>query len=343
MRIIDAHTHVYSIEDEFAQIYALAERLRYDKLTVLSLQSNGDLLQNLICALCKVKHPGITYAFGGLDYITGRDYVSQVKNLREMGFDGVKMLEGKPTCREKLGMALDDPAYDGYYSYLEETGFPVLLHVADPGTFWDREKIPGWALEHGWFYDDSHVPYEQYYDEVEHMLDKHPRLRAIFAHFFFLSGEPERMQRFLDAHPLVSIDVTAGIEMYEDFSKDPAFWREFFIKNSGRIIYGTDSTDQPLQSEGEKDVSINGYAAVEIDFLRYDREIEIFGMKLHGIGLPQSALERIFASNYIEYAGDTPRLMDFEALKREAAFISKYLSDKNDVQKLNMIISKLNL
>ena len=112
MKIIDAHTHVHNWKENSAPLYALAKRLNYDMLTVLSLQCTGNLLQNFICALCKITHPGMTYAFGGLDYITGRDFAAQAKNLREMGFDGIKMLESKPTTRKKLNKAIDDTAYD---------------------------------------------------------------------------------------------------------------------------------------------------------------------------------------------------------------------------------------
>jgi len=340
MKIIDAHTHIYNIKENFTPLYTLGKRLDYDMLTVLSLQSAGNLLQNLVCALCKITHPGTTYAFGGFDYKTGRDLLSQAKNLRETGYDGIKMLEGKPTARKVLNIALNDPMYDECYSYLEETGFPVLCHVADPHEFWDKEKVPDWALERGWFYDESHVPYGQYYDDVESMLHKHPKLRAIFAHFFFLSGNPDRAQKFLNDHPSVSIDLTAGVEMYEDFTKDPAFWREFFIKNQSRLIFGTDSTDSSNLNDDGK-VALNGYAGMEIEFLKYDKEIEIFGKKIRGIGLPENAQERIFALNYQEFVGDKPLPMNIDLLIKEADFIRGYLKNDDDIEMLEYIIAQI--
>ena len=342
MIIVDSHTHIRDIENNSASLYALAKRLNYSQLTVASLQCAGDLTQNLTCALCKLTHPGMTYAFGGLDYATGRDFASQAESLRAMGFDGVKMLEGKPTTRRMLGKALCDPQYDEYYSFLEATGFPVLLHVADPPEFWDKDKVPDWAVEHGWFYNENDVPYAQYYDEVEALLAKHPKLRATFAHFFFLSGEPEHAQRFLDAHPLVSIDITAGVEMYENFSLNPPLWREFFIKNSDRIIFGTDSSDAPDDGEAASDdVDISGYAAMEIAFLRDDREIEIYGKRLHGLGLPDEALRRIFSENFHRLVGQEPRPMDAHALTNEAKFIRAYIKNTEEAKKLDCLVARL--
>ena len=341
MTIVDAHTHISNVKERFAPIYALAERLGYSQLTVMSLQCAGRLTQNAICALCKALNPKTTYAFGGLDYVTGRDFAAQAKSLRAMGFDGMKMLEGKPTTRALLGNALDDQKYDGYYGFLEETAFPVVLHVADPPEFWDKDKVPSWAVEHGWFYGEGdHAPVNQYYDEVENMLRKHPKLRAIFAHFFFLSGEPARAQKFLDDHPLVSIDVTAGIEMYENFSIDPAFWRVFFVKNSHRIIFGTDSSDQALDESGDE-VDISGYAAMEIDFLRYDKPITVYDKKLHGLGLPESAQRRIFSENYHALVGKTPRPIDIPAMIAEAVLLRGYLKTDEDRQTMDTIVSQL--
>jgi len=346
MKIIDAHTHVYNIKENYEPLYKLGKRLNYDRLNVLSLQCTGNLLQNLNCALCKISHPEIpTYAFGGLDYKTGRDFLTQAQNLRAMGFDGIKMLEGKPTVRKNLNKALDDPDYDAYYSYLEETGFPVLFHVVDPPEFWDREKVPDWAYANGWFYDESYTPYGQYYDEVENMLNKHPKIRAIFAHFYFLSGEPGKAQKFLDDHPSVSIDLTAGVEMYENFTKNPDFWHDFFIKNSDRLIFGTDSSDAPnLNDDGETadgKVALNGYAGMEIEFLKDNKIIEIFDKKIHGIGLPQDIQEKIFAANFEKYAGETPLPMNIDLLMQEANFIKSYLKNDGDIKTLDYIVKQI--
>jgi len=344
MTIIDAHIHIGNIKEKFKPVYALAEHLNYSKINLLSLQCAGNLLQNLTCALCKALNPKTTYAFGGLDYLTGRDFLTQVQNLKALGFDGIKMLEGKPTTRRKLGLALSDPKYYEYFKFMEDESFPVLLHIADPPEFWDEEKVPSWAKEHGWFYNETDVPYDQYYDEIDKVLEKHPKLRAIFAHFYFLSDNPERVQKFLDDHPLIFIDVTAGIEMYENFSKDPAFWREFFIKNDKRIIFGTDSSDaddQPDASDADEKVDIRGYAEMEVEFLRSGKEIKVFDKKIKGINLPEDSQKLIFAENFLSLVGNEPKPLDIEALKKEAAFIRGFLQTNEEKETLDLILSML--
>ena len=130
--------------------------------------------------------------------------------------------------------------------------------------------------------------------------------------------------------------------MYENFSKDPAFWREFFVKNSRRIIFGTDSTDEPdVSGDSDEKVDISGYAGMELDFLLKDSELCIYDKKLHGLGLPDSAREQILAKNFIQYVGDAPRAMDIEKLKQEAAFLRGFISDAEDIKVLDEIISKI--
>jgi predicted TIM-barrel fold metal-dependent hydrolase len=338
IRIVDAHIHLLNNNAEFEHVYDLAKKLDYERMTVLSLQSSGLLLQNHLCALFKHVNKHRAYAFGGLEYVSGRDCRTQVENLYNCGFDGIKMLEGKPTARREIKLALDDPSYDPYYNFCEEKGFPILMHIADPATFWDREKVPDWALKEGWFYgEENDVPYEKYYEEVNNVLKKHPKLRVIFAHFYFLSGNPDKLQQFLDEHPNIFIDVTAGVEMYEDFSKDPDFWRDFFIKNQERIIFGTDATDEKITGGG---LALSGYAGMEVEFLKNYKPVEIYDYKLHGIGLPYEEQEKIFALNYLELVKE-PRKLDIDRLVKEGEFLRGFVKDEKDLQLLEELLTKL--
>ena len=73
IRIIDAHTHIFHADEGSPNLYALLERLGIYAVNTASLQCR-DPLQNTAGALGKLKHPGMTYAFSGLDHLTGRDF-----------------------------------------------------------------------------------------------------------------------------------------------------------------------------------------------------------------------------------------------------------------------------
>ena len=171
----------------------------------------------------------------------------QVRALKAQGFDGLKLIEGKPQVRKLLPIPLDGPQYAGLWAALEEEQFPVVFHVGDPDEFWDPERCPDWARQSGWDYSDGSFPSkEDLYAEVDHILERHPNLKITFAHFYFLSNEMERAARFLDAHPSVCFDLAPHVDMYRDFSRDPAAARAFFLRYAERILYGTDMDTRVL-------------------------------------------------------------------------------------------------
>ena len=158
-----------------------------------------------------------------------------------MGVDGYKFLEGKPQIRKRLARRLDDPIFDKMYSFIEEMGMPMTMHLGDPPENWDITKCSPYAIERGWFCDETYPTLEELREETEGILKKHPKLKLTLAHFYFLGHDLEAAKAFLERFPNASFDLTPGGEMYDGFSKRPSEWREFFIKYSNRILYGTDT------------------------------------------------------------------------------------------------------
>ena len=195
--VTDCHTHVWDVEDIF-KVEALETRYRIDKSNLLGITSYDEkcMANNPLCLTFKLLFPGRVSAFGSLHYpLTGApkdgtDFLGQVKSLMEMGFDGMKMMEGKPDTRKRIGVPLDSPVYDLYYEYLETNRIPLLYHVNDPAVYWDKDRVPQFVIDKNWAYlDDSFVSKEGLYREVEGILKKFPKLRVIFAHFYFMDEE----------------------------------------------------------------------------------------------------------------------------------------------------------
>ena len=278
----------------------------------ISLFDPVDFVSNPLALYCKTLAPGRVFALGGLRYGLTRadnaDLAEQAKALLAAGFDGFKMI-CKPNARRTLRFPVDDPLFDAFFSYAEEVGAPILYHVGDPETFWDAERAPDWAKKNGWYYgDDEGVPtMPAMWDEVERMLEKHPRLRVAFAHFLFLSEDLPRAQRLLDRYPGVSLDLTPGSEMFFGFAADREAARAFFEKNSKRLLFGTDN------------VAVNGEAAEETltagsehiarirAFYETDRQSAWYPA---GIKLSAQALRDVFDGNFTRFLGETPKPVD---------------------------------
>ncbi len=303
-KIIDSHFHAYAGKDCSDFISDLLEKGGLDGIGIASIPralAHSEHFYNEEALKLKKENPGKIYVFGALDYsdrgyLKGKvDFAAQAKKLFEAGADGMKMLEAKPNARKALGIPVDSPIFDSYYSYMEENSFPILMHVADPEEFWDTEKAPEWAKKHGWFWGDgSFLPKEQLYSETEGVLKKFPKLQITFAHFFFLSADIDRASKFLDKWENVSFDITPGWEMYDNFSRRSSEWRTFFKNYSDRIIFGTDNTP-PTKGNSQEHLE---HCLASVSKIRNFLETgdEMFSGR--GLELDKTSLEKIYSGNF---------------------------------------------
>ncbi len=316
--IVDSHVHACEGAALEGNLLALMEAAGLGSVNVAALPSGAiGKYSNYetACAalLAKLRRPGRFYSFHSLLYRKGpdgswiADFKEQAEAALAAGADGFKMLEGKPDVRKSAGVPLDSPLYGPFYSLLEAKGVPLLLHVADPEEFWDRAKAPDWAVKNGWFWGDgSFNTKESLYAEVDGLLLNHPKLKLTLAHFYFLSADLERAQGFLSKHPNVSFDITPGTEMFFNFSKRRQDWRGFFTENAGRVIFGSDCTDDPKSLDYFKRRIANIRSFLET------KESYEWG---RGIGLRPEALERIYSANFKALAGGGPKPVAPEALR----------------------------
>ncbi|MDI9498907.1 MAG: amidohydrolase family protein [Bacillota bacterium] len=321
---IDAHLHAESHMPlaVLDSIDAMERRNGYAGWAFASLAGSRDPTQNAIALYLKWRFPN-AYALAGFDYQTdygpGSTPAGEILELIEIGCDGVKCIEQKPTTRIRLGLSPLDPIFDEALTALEARDIPVLMHVGDPPTFWDPERVPDWARANGWFYaEGDFVDLEELYAEHAEMLARHPGLRVLFAHFFFMSPCPDRLADWLRRFPNMNVDVTSGSEMYYDFSRDPAFWRGFMREHSGRIIYGTDSVPA-ARSDSLPGDAIN---RMQREMLSRTGPVLYDGDVLEGIGLDSGTLRAITRENAMRFLGAKPKPVDRE---RAVAWLDRLL------------------
>ncbi len=314
---IDAHIHMESVLG-VKQMAQIMEAAGFQAVCGAGLTARGgpSTIQNDTSLLLKLLQPGKAYAFGGLHYnlppipCDAAGLASQAEELLADGFDGIKMIEGKPSTMKALKRPLNSPTYDEFYSLLESTQTPLLFHVADPETFWNAEQCPQWAHNAGWFWGDGTFPTKQaLYSQVDDILNRHPRLRIIFAHFYFMSADVEGARAFLDRWPNVSFDITPGLEMYDNFSQAVNVWRDFFTSYQDRIIFGTDSI-YPLRDTIPKQIE---YFSNIRRFLETDAVFAFGEMTWRGLALDSDVLAKIYAGNFAGFVGSEPKQVSVSA------------------------------
>jgi predicted TIM-barrel fold metal-dependent hydrolase len=344
--LVDGHIHFPHLE-LMDDLLAVMETVRLTRANLVGLPDLQRVNQNPALIHFKAHYPDRVYICGALDYTQfwadaargPQALAHQIAALQAIGFDGLKLVEGKPTMRKLLGLSLDGPEYARMWAALEELSLPVVLHVGDPEEFWDAERCPDWARAHGWFFGDGTYPLkEDLYAETDRVLERHPGLQVILAHFYFLSADLARAGAFLDAHPQVCFDLTPGVEMYLNFDHNLDASRDFFIQYQDRLIYGTDIgavTSMADPSQRLDRVDSLGRTWIVRRFLETDEAFAApegmgHGLGLdaegfHGIALPPAVLDKIYHANFERILGPAPVPLDRDAalaeLERLAAAI----------------------
>jgi predicted TIM-barrel fold metal-dependent hydrolase len=280
----------------------------------------------------KAKYPSCYYVFAGPDHtmrytngsIQTPSLAQQADNILAIGADGIKLIETKNSVRKTFGVSIDSEYYEDFFAKIEQAGLPIVWHVNDPEEFWEPEKAPPFAKERNNLYDDTHVSKEAMYAEVENVLERHPQLKVIFAHFYFLSADLPRAEALLKRYANVHFDLAPGLELYTNLSRDYDAAREFFIRYADRIIYGTDIASRYPPEDSFR------LADFVYRWLATDETLEpwvyadYYG-SVRGLSLPEDVLEKICRKNFHRLAGDSPKPLDAQLARRECERIAEEL------------------
>jgi predicted TIM-barrel fold metal-dependent hydrolase len=338
MRTIDGHAHLYGGVEGIPALAETARALGFARMNIACIPSAKSVNTNPPGLAAKARYPELFYFFAGLDHaehftggaVKSPPLAEQAERLAALGADGFKLLEAKPTSRKWLGLPVDGPYFAEFFARAEKLGLPLLWHTADPEEFWEPARTPAWAVSRGWAYDASFLPKEAHYAEVERVLDRHPGLKVILPHFYFLSADLPRAERLLARFPNVCFDLAPGVELIYNLSRDPAAAREFFIRHAGRIVFGTDigilPDMTPRQSERRAGLVLRFLstgdefgADPEADFLLEPPP----GAVGRGLDLPVGVLEKILAGNFGRLAGRAPRPLDRKLAREECLRLAK--------------------
>ncbi|MBQ9120744.1 MAG: amidohydrolase family protein [Clostridia bacterium] len=334
--VIDGHLHLYDWQDRKTGehfLHALEEykekmQLRAFNIAALPAGKNRDASNNMLIAFYKLANPA-AYAHGGLIYTeypptaTGenrKEPLTQYEELMAIGFDGIKMLEGKPNLYKMVNTPLDSDYYDAFFARAEQDKTHILAHINDPEEFWDDDWASDELKAKGWFYGDgTYIKNTEMYAQIDRLMEKHPNLTATFAHFFFHSASPEVLEEMFAKYPNMAVDLTPGSEMYVNFNKRPEYYKEFFRRYADRIVFGTDGCF-PKNMDAMEWLCDRVFRYVATD----DATDAWGDTPLHGICLDRANVERIMVGNFVAKVGAAPKPINKEALKH---YIEKYKSN----------------
>ncbi|MBR2282756.1 MAG: amidohydrolase family protein [Spirochaetales bacterium] len=238
---IDSHVHYTSCRC-FPELEEYRRRADLDKVFLLSTTRPDDGLSFNGAVHDAIVRDGEHYVgLGAFEYASSLSLEDQVLKMRDMGFVGIKMLEGKPTFHKELGRSICDPCYRKALDRAAKEGMFMLVHIADPPVFWDREYGQ---------YVDGYDSFESYIGQMEDFLSMYSGLKCIFAHLAFLARGVEDLGRIMESHGNLLLDTTPGRWFYRPITEQREAYSAFFRRFHDRILTGTDAAFADSSTSG---------------------------------------------------------------------------------------------
>jgi predicted TIM-barrel fold metal-dependent hydrolase len=298
---IDVHGHQYQMATQnLTPVIAAMDTLNMGIMVNLSGRS-GENLKKAVQNIAD-HYPNRFVVFANVDFdgAGGEGWiektVSQLKQDVKNGARGLKVYKSlgmynKDAKGERL--AVDDERLDPIWKTCGELGIPVLIHSADPKSFWDEFN----ADNERWLELKTHprrkrndtnpAPWEQIIAEQHNMFKKHPETTFINAHMGWYANNLGKLGKLLDEIPNMNVGIGAIIA---ELGRQPRFAKTFFVKYQNRILFGKDSW------KPEEFPTYFRVLESADEYFPYHKKYHAF-WPMYGLDLPDEVLKKVYYKN----------------------------------------------
>lgn len=222
-----------------------------------------------------------------------------VKELEEdvkAGAQGLKIYKSLGLSNRDVNgnrVAVDDPRLDPIWAKCGELGIPVLIHSADPASFWepmdsDNERWLELKLRPGRKRGaDNPAPFEQIIAEQHSVFKKHPQTTFINAHMGWMGNNLDKAGEHLDKYPNVLFGIGAVIA---EFGRQPKRAQQFFDTYQDRLVFGKDAYNP------EEFYTYFRVLETEDEYFPYYKKYHAF-WRMYGLGLSDEVLKKLYYKN----------------------------------------------
>ncbi len=209
-----------------------------------------------------------------------------MKVYKSLGFSGIKDTDGKR-------VAVSDPRLDPIWAKCGELGIPVIIHTADPKSFWD----PLDRYNERWLELKTHagrkrtdtdpVPFDSLIREQHAVFARHPKTTFINAHMGWYPNDLRKLDSLMTKFPNMYVEIGAVIA---ELGRQPRASKKFFTKWQDRILFGKDSW---VPSEYATYFRV---LETEDEYFPYHKKYHAF-WRMYGMGLPDDILKKVYYKN----------------------------------------------
>jgi hypothetical protein len=215
------------------------------------------------------------------------------------GAMGLKVYKGLGlTDKDQNGnrIAVNDPRLDPIWAACGRLGFPVLIHSAEPPSFWlpkdkNNERWLELKQKPSRYRDPNKVPaFKSILAEQHHVFEKHPETTFINAHLGWMGNDLDRLGKHLDRYPNVMTEIGAVLA---ELGRQPRRARQFMIDYQDRVLFGKDAY------KVEEYYTYFRVLETQDEYFDYYRKRHAF-WKMYGLGLPDEVLRKLYYKNALK-------------------------------------------
>ena len=301
--VVDVHSHHNMVNKDLSIVVGAMDTLNLAVLVNLSGGSGKKLKDGM--ANIQKNYPNRFLQFANVDFSGvgdpgwGARAAAQLKEDHASGAVGLKIFKSlglRYTDTQGSRIAVDDARLDPVWEMCATLGIPVLIHAADPKSFWD----PMDAMNERWLElktrprrkrnDSDPAPWEQIIAEQHNLFRKHPKTIFINAHMGWYANNLDRLSELMEEFPNMYVGIGAIIA---ELGRQPRRAKTFFIKYQDRILFGKDSW-QPSEFP-------TYFRVLETadEYFPYHKKYHAF-WAMYGLDLPDSILKKVYYQNALK-------------------------------------------
>lgn len=298
---IDIHGHQYRMpEQDLSPVIAAMDTLNMGIMVNLSGRSGEQLIKSV--KNIKDHYPNRFVVFANIDFdgVGSEDWqentLVQLEKDIQNGARGLKIYKSlgmRYKDTEGNRVAINDKRLDPIWKKCGELGVPVLIHAADPKSFWDDFD----GDNERWLELKTHprrkrsdtdpASWEKIIGEQHEMFKNHPTTTFINAHMGWYANDLAKLSQLMDEIPNMYVEIGAIIA---ELGRQPRFANKFFRTYQNRILFGKDSW------KPEEFPTYFRVLETADEYFPYHKKYHAF-WAMYGLNLPDHILKKVYYKN----------------------------------------------
>jgi predicted TIM-barrel fold metal-dependent hydrolase len=298
---IDVHNHQWDMpSQDLSKLTAAMDRLNMAVMVNLSGIGGDKLVQSIRNVENNFPNRFIVFTNVSFDGVGSADWarnaVARLEQDVKNGAKGLKIFKNLGfAVKDNNGrrVTVDDPRLKPVWEKCADLKIPVLIHTADPKSFWD----PMDERNERWLELETHpgrkrsatdpAPFEVLIAEQHRLFKSNPKTTFIAAHFGWFANDLATLSKLLDECPNVVVEFGAVIA---ELGRQPRAAHAFFLKYQDRILFGKDSWVPEEYATYFRVLETND------EYFPYHKKYHAF-WRMYGMGLPDEVLKKVYYKN----------------------------------------------